>query len=297
MEEWTSQVEGGSFEEVMLQCIVNTDSIPSNYEHVCIKPSTIQELERITTLSLQRPKAFSHGVLQGHRITGALLYGPPGCGKTSLCWSVAKQSGFNILAPGPVDIWQARARNNERAVKAVFNLARIMHPCIIFIDEADAIFPSRSYDDTRSQRNAFSLFLMEWDSFMTDPTSPFLLLATNRPYDLDPAVLHRAPVQIYLDVPVTEERAGILSILLKRETLASDVSIPDLAELTPDYTGSDLKNLCVAAALQCIQKQPRDTRSRILVKQHFISALESIKASRVHKSTNAKMEKFHQGSK
>ncbi|KAB2575254.1 ATPase family AAA domain-containing protein 1-B [Lasiodiplodia theobromae] len=202
-----------------------------------------------------------------------------------------------MLAITPADIWQSHVGNTEKTVKAIFSLARKLHPCIIFIDEADALFPSRRNDDQRWTRNMFNLFLSEWDGLMTDLTSPFVLLATNRPCDLDPAVLRRAPVQIHLEMPRAKERAGILGVLLKDETLGPDITIPKLVELTPHYTGSDLKNLCVAAATECVQEQPKDTWFRVLMERHFLSALKTVGATKMNKSVKSQALRFKADSK
>lgn len=202
-----------------------------------------------------------------------------------------------MLAITPAEIWHTFVGQTEQAVKGIFSLARKIHPCIIFIDEADALFPSRRSDDQRWTRNMFNLFLSEWDGLMTDLTSPFVLLATNRPCDLDPAVLRRAPVQIHLDIPGAKERAGILGVLLKDESLGPDVDISKLVELTPHYTGSDLKNLCVAAAIACVQEQSKDTWSRILMERHFLSALGTIGATKMNKAVKSQVRRFKADSK
>ena len=118
-----------------------------------------------------------------------------------------------------------------------------------------------------------------------------MMVATNRPFDLDDAVLRRLPRRLLVDLPVAKDRESILGIHLKNEALDSTVSLPQLAEQTPLYSGSDLKNLCVAAALACVREenalaeQHKDDKDfklpekRTLTSKHFEKATAEISAS------------------
>ncbi|KAF2871944.1 P-loop containing nucleoside triphosphate hydrolase protein [Massariosphaeria phaeospora] len=287
----------GSFERMLLNCIVNTDCIAPHYQDIFISKSIIDSLEQVTTLALLRKNAFDHGVLKDNKVTGAVLYGPPGTGKSLLAKGMAKQSGFAMISVSTAELWQKRHGDDEKMIKALFSLARKLHPSIVFIDEADAMLGTRNAGEKRHIRAMLNQFLMEWDGLMTGPNSPFILLATNRPFDLDPAVLRRAPVQIHLDVPTTHERHGILNLLLEHETLVG-IDTKQLASLTPGYTGSDLKNLCVTAATQCVSEQLRagheDSPVRALTLQHFRAALEKVKATNLPKTMTNQMKTFGQ---
>ena len=116
--------------------------------------------------------------------------------------------------------------------------------------------------------------------------------ATNRPFDLDPAVLRRAPVHVHLDIPTTAQRYGILKLILKQERLAPDVTIEKLAKMTQRYTGSDLKNMCVAAATECVEAQIEDTTERELTMRHFQSAMATIKATGLSKTLQNEFNNF-----
>ncbi|KAF4534967.1 ATPase family aaa domain-containing protein 1-a [Lasiodiplodia theobromae] len=291
MSKWRKMAHG-AWERMLLENIVDTDSICPDYRDIFVDPLTIQKLENVTSLSLRKPKAFGHGVLRSNRITGAILYGPPGTGKSLLCRCLARQSNMNMLVVSAAEMWQKCWGDDEKVIKAIFSLARKLHPCIVFIDEADAMFGVRKGGEQRHIRSMINQFLMEWDGLATDVKAPFILLATNRPFDLDPAVLRRAPVHIHMDLPTTDERLGILKVLLKGEKLGSDIDAGKLAKMTPRFSGSDLKSLCVQAALECVGEQSDDTDVRVVERRHFMSALQSIRATGMTKTTAAQYEKF-----
>ena len=186
----------------------------------------------------------------------------------------------------------------EKNVRAIFSLAKKLAPCIVFIDEADAILGSRSGSSNRtSHRELINQFLREWDG-MTD-LNAFVMVATNRPFDLDEASLRRLPRRLLVDLPVEKDREAILKIHLKDEILESEVSLSKLAAETPFYSGSDLKNLCVAAALACVREEfeaaaehdknvlksvpssekYRYAEKRTLRERHFAKGMDEISAS------------------
>ena len=182
----------------------------------------------------------------------------------------------------------------EKNVKAIFSLAKKLTPCIVFVDEADAILGARSGGSNRtSHRELINQFLREWDG-MTE-TNAFIMVATNRPFDLDEACLRRLPRRLLVDLPTEKDREAILKIHLKDEVLDPEVSLSRLAGQTPFYSGSDLKNLSVAAALACVREEfetaarhennAKDgekyqyAEKRTLHQRHFNKAMEEISAS------------------
>ncbi|ROV97269.1 hypothetical protein VSDG_04821 [Cytospora chrysosperma] len=291
MKKWKAMARG-QFEEMLLECIVNTDNIPPNYENICLDRRVIDQVEHATMLGLKRPKAFSHGVLKNNKVTGAILYGPPGTGKSLLARGVAKQSGFNMLSISTSEVFQKCHGDDEKMIKAIFSMARKLYPSIVFLDEADAMLGERKAGEKRHLRAMLNKFLMEWDGITSGIKSPFILLATNRPNDLDPAVLRRAPVRIHLNVPTQKEREKILGLLLENEKLHGDIDRETLARLTPQYTGSDLKNLCVTAATECIAEQSVDTTERTLTRRHFMMAMQSIKATEISRTREQDLRNF-----
>jgi ATP-dependent 26S proteasome regulatory subunit len=243
-------------EAKLLNGVINPQDIKTTFSSVHAPSSTIQSLKTLTSLSLQRPEAFTYGVLATDKIPGLLLYGPPGTGKTLLAKAVAGESGATVLEVSGSDIYDMYVGEGEKNVRAIFTLAQKLSPCVVFIDEADAIFGSRNTSNNRtSHRELINQFLREWDGMSATNSSAFIMVATNRPFDLDDAVLRRLPRRLLVDLPTEKDREAILRIHLKDETLDPSISIPDLATKTPFYSGSDLKNVCVAAALSAVQEE------------------------------------------
>ncbi|KAJ9245347.1 hypothetical protein DTO169E5_652 [Paecilomyces variotii] len=277
-------------EKKLLNGVVDAKSIRTTFADVHVPPETIDALKTLTSLSLVRPEAFTYGVLATDKIPGLLLYGPPGTGKTLLAKAVARESGATVLEVSGSEVYDMYVGEGEKNVKAIFTLAKKLSPCVVFIDEADAIFCSRTGASTRtSHRELINQFLREWDG-MND-MSAFIMVATNRPFDLDDAVLRRLPRRLLVDLPTEKDREAILRIHLKEEVLDPAVDLAELARRTPLYSGSDLKNLCVAAALACVREENdlaaqhqgpepyQYPERRVLQLKHFERGMEEISAS------------------
>ncbi|KAL7921605.1 hypothetical protein ACQKWADRAFT_124338 [Trichoderma austrokoningii] len=269
---------------------INRENLRTSFADVHAPPETISALKLLTSLSLVRPDAFSYGVLAQDKISGCLLYGPPGTGKTMLAKAVAKDSGANMLEVSGASINDKWVGESEKLIRAVFTLAKKLTPCVVFIDEADSLLASRSmFANRASHREHINQFLKEWDGM--EETNAFIMVATNRPFDLDDAVLRRLPRKILVDLPLENDRQAILQLLLKDEILDDSVSLDEYARRTPYYSGSDLKNMCVAAAMAAVEEENEAAAKhkgstpfqyperRILRKSHFDKALKSIPAS------------------
>jgi SpoVK/Ycf46/Vps4 family AAA+-type ATPase len=276
-------------ERGFLSGIIDTSSIHTTFDQVHTSPDTIETLRTVTSLSLSRPDAFSYGILQKEHLPGLLLYGPPGTGKTLLAKAVAKDANAKVLMVSGGSIFDRYFGESERKISALFSLARKIAPCVIFIDEADALFVSRGGNGNQMHHfytNIVNQFLREIEMhFHTpDPTRPVVLMvATNRPYAIDDAILRRLPRRILVDLPTEQDRSAILNILLADEQIADDVSVAEIAARTPLYSGSDLKSVVVAAALTAVREEtsaggPWDQK-RVLTKDHFEQALGEISAS------------------
>ncbi|KDR81536.1 hypothetical protein GALMADRAFT_239539 [Galerina marginata CBS 339.88] len=243
----------------LLPCIVDSLAIKTTFNQVHLPSHTIDSIRTIVSLPLLHPHAFQQGILKEHSMTGCLLFGPPGTGKTLAVRALAKEAGCRMLAISPSDVMDMYVGEGEKLVRAVFSLARRLSPCVVFLDEIDALFGARmSARDSGSafaHRGVITEFMQEMDGLKSSKDDNVIVIgATNRPFDLDDAVLRRLPRRLLVDLPGETERKEILKILLRDEVLASDVAADVLAKRTDGFSGSDLKHLCVSAALDSVKE-------------------------------------------
>ncbi len=246
--------KASKYEKRLAPGIIDPDQIKTTFDQVHVPTETKDSIRTMTSLSLLRPEAFSYGILATEKISGALLYGPPGTGKTLLAKAVAKESGSTVLEVSGSQIMDKYVGEGEKNVAAIFSLSKKLSPCIVFLDEADAVFASRdAMRERASHRDILNQFLKEWDGL--NDLSVFVMVATNRPFDLDDAVIRRLPRRLLVDLPTQADREEILKIHLRGEELDALVDLKDLAKRTPFYSGSDLKNVAVSAALACVKEE------------------------------------------
>ena len=214
-----------------------------------------QALHDLVILPLVRPELFARGKLL-RPTKGVLLYGPPGTGKTMIAKALAKESNacfINVRAASLQSKWFGDA---QKLVTAVFTLAWKIQPCIIFIDEIDSFLGTRKSSEHEAVTSMKTEFMALWDGFLTDNNARVLVLAaTNRPWDIDEAILRRLPRAYEVPLPDASQRRRILGVLLRGEDVDSSIwadsdgSLSALAAETEGYSGSDLQDLCKQAAL------------------------------------------------
>jgi cell division protease FtsH len=199
------------------------------------------ELQEIVEF-LKDPKKFSR--LGGRIPKGALLVGPPGTGKTLLARAVAGEAGGPFFSMSGSDFVEMFVGVGASRVRDLFEQGKAHAPCIIFIDEIDAVGRHRGAGlggghDEREQ--TLNQLLVEMDGFEAND-GVILLAATNRPDVLDPALLRpgRFDRQVVVDAPDVKGREGILRVHLKKVPAADDVDVPTLARGTPGMSGADL---------------------------------------------------------
>ena len=209
-----------------------------------------EELEEIIEF-LKDPQKFSR--LGGRLPKGALLVGPPGTGKTLLARAVAGEAGRPFFSMSGSDFVEMFVGVGASRVRDLFEQGKAHAPCIIFIDEIDAVGRHRGAGlggghDEREQ--TLNQLLVEMDGFESNE-GVILIAATNRPDVLDPALLRpgRFDRQIVVDLPDVKGREGILRVHLRKIPLADDVAVETLARGTPGMSGADLANLVNEAAL------------------------------------------------
>lgn len=187
---------------------------------------------------------------------GVLLSGPPGCGKTLLAKAVAGESGVKIIAVCGSDFDEVFVGVGSSRVKKLFELARTIAPCIIFIDEIDSIGEKRNMR-THYSTDTLNKILSEMDGFKSSDNI-MVIAATNRDTVLDDALLRsgRFDSKIYIDPPNRKERCELYNLYLKKIKIDEKICIDDfvnvLSKLSPDATGADVANICNHAAINAV---------------------------------------------
>ncbi len=210
-----------------------------------------EEIQEIVEF-LKNPSKFT--VLGGKIPKGALLVGPPGTGKTLLAKAVAGEAGTPFFSLSGSDFVEMFVGVGAARVRDLFKQAKAKAPCIVFIDEIDAIGRHRSRGQqpggNDERENTLNSLLVEMDGFGTD-SGVIILAATNRPDTLDSALLRpgRFDRQISIDKPDINGRTQIFNVHLKPLTLATDVDAKKLATQTPGFAGAEIANVCNEAAL------------------------------------------------
>lgn len=186
---------------------------------------------------------------------GVLLYGPPGCGKTMTAKALAKESGatfINLHVSTMTDKWFGES---QKLVHALFSLAKKLEPTIIFIDEIDSFLRERRSSDHEATAMMKAEFMTLWDGMTSgDRTRILILGATNRPNDLDKAILRRMPKRFAINLPDTAQRLKVLMIVLKKISLEINFDFQILAQLTEGFSNSDLKELCRNAVMTPVRE-------------------------------------------
>lgn len=206
---------------------------------------------------------------------GVLLVGPPGTGKTLLARAVAGEAEVPFFSVSASEFMEMFVGVGASRVRTLFDEARRNAPAIIFIDELDSIGRKRGAGiggghDEREQ--TLNQILSEMDGFEKD-TGVIVLAATNRPDILDAALLRpgRFDRQVVVGLPTLEERKEILAVHMRGKKFAPDVDVMNLARLTPQFSGADLKNLVNEAALQAARENATE-----IANVHFQTALDKI---------------------
>ncbi|KAL8127763.1 hypothetical protein AgCh_014623 [Apium graveolens] len=241
-------IQTNTYEDVIACDVINPDHIDVEFDSIGGLESIKQSLHEMVILPLCRPELFSGGKLLSPQ-KGVLLYGPPGTGKTMLAKAIAKESGavfINVRIANLMSKWFGDA---QKLVAAVFSLAHKLQPAIIFIDEVDSFLGQRRSSDHEALTNMKTEFMALWDGFTTDQNARVMVLAaTNRPSELDEAILRRLPLAFKIGLPDRRGRVEILKVILKGERVESSIDFDHIAGLCDGYSGSDLLELCKQAA-------------------------------------------------
>lgn len=211
---------------------------------------------------------------------GLLLYGPPGCGKTFIARAVAGEMGAGFINVALSDVLDMYLGRSEANLHELFELARRSTPCVLFLDEVDAMGGKRTAGNVSGLRNVVNQLLYELDGVNTDNEGVFVLAATNTPWDVDPALrrpgrLDRSVLVLPPDEPA---RAAILRHDLAKRPVEG-INLARLARDTEGFTGADLTHLCESAAELAMMDSVRSGSPRMIGMRDLTTARKSMRAS------------------
>ncbi|KAJ3081287.1 hypothetical protein HK102_002448 [Quaeritorhiza haematococci] len=217
----------------------------------------IEEVLQLVGMPLKHPEVYIHLGIQPPR--GILLHGPPGCGKTMLANAIAGEIGVPFVSISAPSIVSGMSGESEKKLREIFEEAKELAPCLLFIDEIDAITPKRDTVQREMERRIVAQLLTCMDDLSLEKTNnkPVLLIgATNRPDALDPALRRagRFDREISMGVPDEEARMRIIQKLCSKLRLSGDFDFRTLAKLTPGYVGADLNALTAESGLIAVKR-------------------------------------------
>ncbi|XP_039012109.1 uncharacterized protein LOC120141249 isoform X2 [Hibiscus syriacus] len=261
-------VTENEFEKKLLADVIPPSYIGVSFDDIGALENVKDTLKELVMIPLQRPELFCKGQLS-KPCKGILLFGPPGTGKTMLAKAVATEAGANFINISMSSITSKWFGEGEKYVKAVFSLASKIAPSVIFVDEVDSMLGRRENPgEHEAMRKMKNEFMVNWDGLRTkDKERVLVLAATNRPFDLDEAVIRRLPRRLMVNLPDAPNREKILRVILAKEELSPNVDLEAIANMTDGYSGSDLKNLCVTAAhcpiREILEKEKKERASAV----------------------------------
>lgn len=274
-------VKPSALREVLVQ-------VPNvTWEDVGGLESLKEELYEAVEWPLKHKGAFEYTDVKAPK--GILLYGPPGTGKTLIAKAVAHTSESNFISIKGPELLSKWVGESEKGVREVFRKARQASPCIIFLDELDALAPSRSTggSDSNVTERIVSQLLTEIDG-LEELHDVLIIGATNRPDLIDNALLRPGRFDRIIEVPLPDEkgRENIFKIHTKKKPLEKSIDFKKLVSLTEGFSGAEIQGICNRAAMSSIRryvdKKEKDVKSIKITQEDFEIAIEKMRPGRIN---------------
>ena len=211
---------------------------------------------------------------------GLMLYGPPGCGKTFIARAVAGELGARFVSVGLADILDMYIGNSERNIAELFGLVRREAPCVLFLDEIDALGQKRSGAHNAAMRGAVVQLLTELDGVSGQNEGVFVLAATNQPWDVDPAL--RRPGRFDRTLLVLPPDAGAREAVFRfhlRHRPVEGIDLRRLARATEGFSGADIAHICETASELALLDSARSGQARMIGMADIEAALRQVRPS------------------
>lgn len=224
-----------------------------NFDNIGGNETTLRDVCKLL-IHIKHPEIYQTlGVTPPH---GVLLHGPPGCGKSLLANAIAGEMGLPMLKMAAPEIVSGISGESEQKLRDVFEVAMEAAPCIVFVDEIDAIAPKRENASKEQERRIVAQLLTCMDELSNTSAQVLIIGATNRPDALDPALRRagRFDREISMGIPNEQAREEILKVLCKYLKLQKDFNFSLISRLTPGYVGADLLSLCREAAAAAVSR-------------------------------------------
>ncbi len=214
----------------------------------------LDEIRDLVERPFRYPQIYQHLGVESAR--GVLLHGPPGCGKTCLAMAIAGELSIPLIKVSAPELVSGMSGESEGRIRDLFEEARAAAPCILFLDEIDAITPKRETAQREMERRIVAQLLTCMDDLGRSQALVIVIGATNRPDSLDPALRRagRFDRELKMAIPTEEGRLSILRVICASLRLSGSLDLADLARNTPGFVGADLRALAQEAASSAIRR-------------------------------------------